>query len=73
MLLTLCLYKTAKILRYYIEPCSGQTKDDKISICCFSTKHAILRSKGKDLLSRNNDNVSEWENRPIHGLFFSVN
>ena len=44
MLLT-CLYKTAKLLRYYIEPCSGQTKDDKISICCFSTKHAVLRSK----------------------------
>ena len=25
-----------------------QTKDIKIGICCFSTKHAALRSKSKD-------------------------
>ena len=25
------------------EPRSGQTKDDKIGICCFSAKHAALR------------------------------
>ena len=30
------------------EPRSGQTKDDKIDICCFSAKHAALRSKIKD-------------------------
>ena len=27
------------------EPRSGQTKDYNIVICCFSTKHAALRSK----------------------------
>ena len=27
------------------EPWSGQTKDSKIGICCFSTKHAALRRK----------------------------
>ena len=27
---------------------SGQTKDYKIGICCFSAKHAALRSKNKD-------------------------
>jgi hypothetical protein len=26
---------------------SGHTKDYKIGICCFSTKHAALRSKSK--------------------------
>ena len=46
----------------YIE-CSrlwGQTKNCKIGICCFSTKHAALRSKSKEWLSRNQNNVSEW-------------
>ena len=27
-----------------IDPRSGQTKDFKIGICCFSAKHAALRS-----------------------------
>ena len=35
------------------EPRSGQTKDNKIGICCFSVKHAALRSKSKDCLARN--------------------
>jgi hypothetical protein len=30
------------------EPRSGQTKDYKIGICCFSAKHAALRRKNKD-------------------------
>jgi hypothetical protein len=30
------------------EPWSGQTKDYKIGICCFSAKHAALRRKSKD-------------------------
>jgi len=39
---------------------SGQTKDYKIGICCFSAKHAALRKKKKDWSARNQDNVSEW-------------
>ena len=39
---------------------SGQTKDYKIGICCFSTKHAVLRNiKSKDWLARNQDNIPE--------------
>jgi hypothetical protein len=34
------------------EPRLSQTKDRKISICCFSGKRAALRSKIKDLLGR---------------------
>ena len=30
-----------------LEPGSGQTKDYKIDICCFSVKHAALRRKSK--------------------------
>jgi len=52
------------------EPRSGQTKDYKIGICCFSTKHAALRRKSKDGLARNQDNVSEWSNMSTHGLLF---
>ena len=39
---------------------SGQTKDYNIGICYFSAKHAALRSKGKDWLVRNQNNVSDW-------------
>jgi hypothetical protein len=35
------------------EPRSGQTKDFKVGICCFSVKHAALRRKRKDWLVRN--------------------
>ena len=52
------------------EPHSGQTKDYKIGICCFSAKHAALRSKNKDWLARNQNNVSEWSELSIHGLLF---
>jgi hypothetical protein len=41
------------------EPRSGQTKDYRISSCCFSAKHAALRSKSKDWLARKQNNVSE--------------
>ena len=37
---------------------SGQTKDYEIGICCFYAKHAALRSKSKDWLTRNKNNVS---------------
>ena len=32
---------------------SGQTKDYKINICCFSAKNVALRRKSKDWLARN--------------------
>ena len=41
------------------EHLSGQTKDYKIGICCFSTKQAALKRKIKDWLARNQDSVSE--------------
>ena len=41
------------------KPRSGQTKDYKIVICCFSAKHAALRRESKDWLAQNHDNVSE--------------
>ena len=49
---------------------SGQTKDYKISICCFSAKHAAVSRKSKDWLARNQDNVSEWGDMSIRELLF---
>ena len=43
-----------------LDPRSGQTKDYKINISCFSTKHAALRSKSKGWFSHNQNNVSKW-------------
>jgi len=48
----------------------GQTKDYKISICCFSAKHAALRRRSKGWLAQNQDNVFEWIDMSIHGLLF---
>jgi hypothetical protein len=53
-----------------IEPRSGQTRDYKIGICCFSAKHAALRRKSKDWLDRNQNNVSEWSDMSTRGLLF---
>jgi hypothetical protein len=47
------------VVDHGLEPRSGQTKDYKIGIYCFSTKHAALRRKSKDWLAQNRDNVSE--------------
>ena len=52
------------------EPRSGQTNDDEIGLCYYSAKHAALRSKSKDWLTRNQDNVSEWSDMSICGLIF---
>jgi hypothetical protein len=49
---------------------SGLTKDYKIGICCFSAKHAALRRKSKDWLSRNQNNVSEWSDMSTRELLF---
>ena len=51
------------------EPRSGQTKDLYNCICCFPAEHTALRSKSKDWLSLNQDNVSELGDMSIRGLF----
>jgi hypothetical protein len=52
------------------EPRSGQTKDYKIGICCFSAKHAALRRKSIDWLARNQNNLPEWSDMSTRGLLF---
>jgi hypothetical protein len=49
---------------------SGQIKDFKIGICCFSAKHVALVSKSKDWLALNQDNVSMWSDMSTRGLLF---
>ena len=52
------------------EPRLGQTKAYKIGICCLSAKHAALRSKNKDWLAQNQNNVSWVEWHFYRVLFF---
>ena len=54
------------------EPWSGQIKDYKMGICCFSAKHTSLRRKSKDWLARNQDNVSEWGDMSTRRLLFLI-
>ena len=53
-----------------LEPLSGQIKANKIGICCYSSKHAALRTKSKDWLACNQKNVSEWGDMSTCGLLF---
>jgi hypothetical protein len=48
--------------RSWVRAQSSQTKDYKISICCFSAKHAALRRKSKDWLAWNHENVFKLSN-----------
>jgi hypothetical protein len=47
-----------------------QTNDYKTDICCLFTKHVALRSKSKDRLAQNQDNVSEWTYMSTQVLLF---
>ena len=47
----------------------GLTKDYKMGICCFSKQTASWR-KSKDLLARNQDNMSEWDDMSIREVLF---
>ena len=49
---------------------SGQTKDYKFGIRCFSAKHAALRRKSKGWLAQNQNNVLEWSDMSIRELLF---
>jgi len=51
------------------KPSSGQTKNYKIGICCFSAKQAALRSNGIYWLARNRDHASELSDLSTCGLF----
>ena len=59
---------TSSMVDHGFEPRSGQTKDYKIGICCFSAKHAALRRKSKDWLAQNQNNVSKWSDMSTCGL-----
>ena len=59
---------TLSVVYYGFETWSSQSKDYKIGICCFSSKHAALRRKSKDFLAWNQNNVSEWGDMSFHRL-----
>ena len=61
---------TSSVIDRGFEPRSGQTKNYKVGMCCFSAKHAALRRKNKDCLARNPNNVSEWNDISTRELLF---
>jgi hypothetical protein len=52
------------------ESWSPETEDYKNNICCFSIEHAALRSKNKDWLTQNQDDVSNWRDVYTYRLLF---
>ena len=61
---------TSSVVDHGFDSRSGQTKDYKIGICCFSAKHVALRRKSKDWFAQNQNNVSEWSDMSTRGLLF---
>jgi hypothetical protein len=61
---------TSSVVDRGFEPRSGQTKDYKIGICCFSARHTALRRKSKDWLARNQNSVFDWSDMSTCGLLF---
>ena len=55
-LVVTCLSRVQEVMGSIPRP--GQTKDLKIGICCFSTKHVASGSKNNDLSDRSRNNVS---------------
>jgi hypothetical protein len=53
------------------EPRSCQTNDYNNFICCFYAKHAALRTKSKDWLAQNQDDVSEFGDMSTADCCFS--
>jgi hypothetical protein len=51
------------------EPRSGQAKDYKIGICCFSAKHAALKEKNQRLVGSYLECVSECCLTPTQQFF----
>ena len=60
----------SRTVNRWFEARLGQTKENKIGICWFSAKHTPLRRNIKDLMDRNQDNVSEWGDISIRRLLF---
>jgi hypothetical protein len=58
------LFRVSFLVKF--EPQSGQTKNYKIGICCFSAKHAALQSKSKDWLDQIvNFHYQSLDERPL--------
>ena len=55
----------SSVVDHGFRPLSGQTKDYKIGVCCFSAKHAAIRRKSKNLVAQNQVNVFE-----LSGMLF---
>ena len=69
MYIHIIVIKMSNAVGRAFDPRSGQTKDNTIGICCFSTNHVALRRKSKDGLARNQDIAqdiaSEWGDMSI--------
>jgi hypothetical protein len=58
---------TSSVINRELKSRSGQTMDYNIGVCCFYAHHAALRSKSKNWLAQNQDNVSEWSDMSMCG------
>ena len=62
------MVSSPRVIYCGFEPQSCQSKDYKMSICCFHARHNALRNKSTDRLAQNQDNVLEWSDVSICNL-----
>ena len=65
-----CVVCFSSIYRFWLPPFVIFKLVFKICICCFFFKHAVLNSKTKTWLARNQNNMSEWSDMSTRGLLF---
>jgi hypothetical protein len=65
-------YRSGVIQQNEVMSSPGQTKDYKIGICCFYSKHAALRRKSKALTGWLEIRIMcpEWSDMSTRGLLF---
>jgi hypothetical protein len=51
---------------------SGQTKDYQIDICCFSTKHAALRRRGRISKDRQHNGQNKKDKRRTDNIMVKI-
>ena len=63
-----CLPRVAR--SWVRAPVGPNQKLKKKCICCFVAKNTVFRSKSKEWLAHNQNNLSEWSDTSTRGLLF---
>lgn len=67
------IFLFSRVEEYAFDPWLSKAKDCSISICCFFTRDITLKSKSKEVLDCNLDNVSECMEQHVYLIIIIKN